>query len=117
MPTVTFVLPDGGERRIDVAAGTSVMLAAVENDLPGIVGECGGCASCATCHVYVDAAWTGRLSWVDPAWIDRLPPADEVEDDLLGFAAAPRRAGSRLACQIEMDASLDGLRVEIPPEA
>ena len=59
-----------------------------------------------TCHVYVDAAWTGRLS-----------PVDEVEDDLLGFAAAPRRAGSRLACQIEMDASLDGLRVEIPPEA
>jgi ferredoxin, 2Fe-2S len=106
MPTVTFVLPDGGERRIDVAAGTSVMLAAVTHDLPGIVGECGGCASCATCHVYVDAAWTGRLS-----------PVDEVEDDLLGFAAAPRRAGSRLACQIEMDASLDGLRVEIPPEA
>jgi 2Fe-2S ferredoxin len=106
MPTVTFVLPDGSERRIDVVAGTSVMLAAVEHDLPGIVGECGGCASCATCHVYVD-----------PAWAARLEPADEVEDDLLGFAAAPRRAGSRLACQIEMDASLDGLRVEIPPEA
>ena len=106
MPTVTFVLPDGSERRIDVVAGTSVMLAAVEHDLPGIVGECGGCASCATCHVYVDAAW-----------VERLEPADEVEDDLLGFAAAPRRAGSRLACQIEVDASLDGLRVEIPPEA
>ncbi|RPH45075.1 MAG: (2Fe-2S)-binding protein [Burkholderiales bacterium] len=106
MPTVTFVLPDGSERRIDAVAGTSVMLAAVEHDLPGIVGECGGCASCATCHVYVD-----------PAWAARLEPADEVEDDLLGFAAAPRRAGSRLACQIEMDASLDGLRVEIPPEA
>jgi ferredoxin, 2Fe-2S len=106
MPTVTFVLPDGSERRIDVVAGTSVMLAAVEHDLPGIVGECGGCASCATCHVYVD-----------PVWAARLEPADEVEDDLLGFAAAPRRAGSRLACQIEMVASLDGLRVEIPPEA
>ena len=55
--------------------------------------------------------------YVDAAWAARLEPADEVEDDLLGFAAAPRRAGSRLACQIEMVASLDGLRVEIPPEA
>ena len=106
MPAVIFVLPDGSERRVDVVAGTSVMLAAVGHDLPGIVGECGGCASCATCHVYVD-----------DAWIARLAPADEVERDLLGFAAAPRRASSRLACQIAVDASLDGLRVEIPPEA
>jgi 2Fe-2S ferredoxin len=104
MPSVTFVLPDGSERRVDVAAGTSVMLAAVDNDVPGIVGECGGCASCATCHV-----------WVDPAWIDRLPPAESVEDDLLGFAEAERRPTSRLGCQIALDASLDGLRVEVPP--
>lgn len=105
MPCVTFVLPDGSERPIDVSPGTSVMRAAVGHDLPGIVGACGGCASCATCHVYVDAAWAARLS-----------PADEVEDDLLDFATAPRRATSRLACQIALDASLDGLRVEIPSE-
>lgn len=104
MPRVTFVLPDGSERRVDVVAGTSVMLAAVGNDVPGIVGECGGCASCATCHVYVD-----------PAWIGRLPPADEVEDDLLGFAESERRPTSRLGCQIALEASLDGLRVEVPP--
>lgn len=104
MPRVTFVLPDGSERRVDVVAGTSVMLAAVGNDVPGIVGECGGCASCATCHVYVD-----------PAWIGRLPPVDEVEDDLLGFAESERRPTSRLGCQIALEASLDGLRVEVPP--
>jgi 2Fe-2S ferredoxin len=104
MPSVTFVLPDGSERRVVADAGTSVMLAAVGNDVPGIVGECGGCASCATCHV-----------WVDPAWIGRLPPADPVEDDLLGFAEAERRPTSRLGCQIALDAALDGLRVEVPP--
>ncbi|MFZ4756552.1 MAG: 2Fe-2S iron-sulfur cluster-binding protein [Burkholderiaceae bacterium] len=103
MPAVIFVLPDGSERRVDVVAGTSVMLAAVDHDLPGIVGECGGCASCATCHVIVD-----------PAWAARLVPPDAVEDDLLGFADTPRRPTSRLGCQIAIDASLDGLRVEIP---
>ncbi|HYF59852.1 MAG TPA: 2Fe-2S iron-sulfur cluster-binding protein [Burkholderiaceae bacterium] len=106
MPSIVFVLPDGSERTVDAAAGTSVMLAAVDHDIPGIVGECGGCASCATCHV-----------WVDPSWVDRLPPPDEIEDDLLGYADAERRPGSRLGCQIEVDASLDGLRVEVPPVA
>jgi 2Fe-2S ferredoxin len=104
MPSIVFVLPGGAERRVTVAAGTSVMHAAVDHDVPGIVGECGGCASCATCHV-----------WVDPAWADRLEPADEVEDDLLGFAEAERRPTSRLGCQIAVDDALDGLRVEVPP--
>lgn len=104
MPSIVFVLPGGAERRVTVATGTNVMHAAVDHDVPGIVGECGGCTSCATCHV-----------WVDPAWIDRLPPADEVEDDLLGFAEAERRPTSRLGCQIAVDDALDGLRVEVPP--
>lgn len=104
MPSIVFVLPGGVERRVTVAAGTNVMHAAVDHDVPGIVGECGGCASCATCHV-----------WVDPAWIDRLPPPDEVERDLLGFAEAERRPTSRLGCQVAVDDALDGLRVEVPP--
>ena len=105
MPRVTFVLPDGSERAVDAAAGTSLMRAAIDHDVPGIVGECGGCASCATCHVYVDAAWLARLT-----------PADAAEDDLLGFAEAERRPGSRLGCQIALDAALDGLRVGIPTQ-
>lgn len=104
MPSIVFVLPGGAERRVTVDAGTNVMHAAVDHDVPGIVGECGGCVSCATCHV-----------WVDPGWIGRLPPADEVEDDLLGFAEAERRPTSRLGCQIAVDDALDGLRVEVPP--
>ena len=104
MPTIVFVLPGGAERRVSVAPGTSVMHAAVDHEVPGIIGECGGCASCATCHV-----------WVDPAWLGRLAPPDAVEDDLLGFAEAERRPTSRLGCQIAVDDVLDGLRVELPP--
>jgi 2Fe-2S ferredoxin len=103
MPSIVFVLPDGSERTVTVAAGTSVMHAAVDHGLPGVIGECGGCASCATCHVWVDAGWIGALA-----------PADDVERDLLGFTEAERRPTSRLGCQIAVAASLDGLRVEIP---
>lgn len=103
MPSVTFVLPDGSERRVDVRPGTSVMRAAVDDGVPGIVGECGGAASCATCHVYVDPAWAARLPAIEPA-----------EGDLLDFTDAERRPTSRLGCQIAIDASLDGLRVEVP---
>ncbi|MDQ2801504.1 MAG: 2Fe-2S iron-sulfur cluster-binding protein, partial [Pseudomonadota bacterium] len=75
----------------------------MQNDVPGILAECGGVMSCATCHVYVD-----------PAWLDRLPPPSTDEDDMLDNTAAERRANSRLSCQIKMAPELDGLRVQVP---
>ena len=54
MPRVTFVQPDGERRVVEVPVGVSVMKAAVNNGVPGIVAECGGSCMCATCHVYVD---------------------------------------------------------------
>ena len=53
MPKIIYRFADGKERVIDVESGTSVMRAALENDVPGLIGECGGQAMCATCHVYV----------------------------------------------------------------
>ncbi len=103
MPEVIYVQPDGTERRVDVAEGASVMFGAVQNGVPGILAECGGVLSCATCHVYVD-----------PAWIDRLPPPGEDEEDMLANTAAERRLSSRLSCQITMEPELDGLRVQVP---
>lgn len=103
MPRVTYVLADGTERTLDVPAGTTVMHAAVQNNVRGIDGECGGCLSCATCHVYVEAPWCERLA---------PPSADELE--LLSGVAAERRTGSRLGCQIELSAPLDGLVVRVP---
>ena len=102
MVEVVYKLHDGGERRLDVALGTSIMQAAVNNDVPGIDGDCGGNLACATCHVYVD-----------PAWISRLPPVSEMEASMLEFASDVQE-NSRLSCQIVVTAELDGVTVGIP---
>ena len=56
MPKIHFIECAGREHLIEVSAGTSVMRAAVDNNVPGIDGDCGGECACATCHVYVDPA-------------------------------------------------------------
>ncbi|WP_137702127.1 2Fe-2S iron-sulfur cluster-binding protein [Marimonas lutisalis] len=100
---VTWKLPDGSERTADVENGTSMMQAAVDNNVPGIIGECGGTLSCATCHVYVD-----------DAWLDKTGSADDFEDAMLDVAEAERRDSSRLSCQIEASDDLDGLVLIVP---
>lgn len=103
MPRVTYILPDGSRREIDVPAGESVMEAAVRNNIRGIAADCGGFCSCATCHVYVAE---GDLA--------RLEPQEPDELDLIKRVAAQRLPNSRLSCQIFIDASLAGLTVRIP---
>lgn len=104
MPSVTFLLNDGERRTVEAAPGTNVMLAAVANGAPGIVGECGGNASCATCHVLVE-----------PEFLDRLPGPSSLESDMLDFVASGRARNSRLGCQITLTPALDGLVVRVPP--
>ena len=103
MPKVTYRHADGKETTLDVPAGWSLMEAAIQNDIDGIVAECGGGCACATCHVYVDAEFA-----------DRLPPISDMEGDMLECTAAERQAGSRLSCQIQVSNELDGLCVSIP---
>jgi len=103
MPTIHYIHPDGQRTTVDAKTGTSVMEAAIRNNVRGIDAECGGSCSCATCHVYVD-----------PAFFARLPDADEMEAELLEGVAAPREATSRLSCQITVGVDLDGLTVRIP---
>ena len=103
MPTVHFLLPDSTVRRIEIEPGISLMRAAVENSVPGIVGECGGSAMCGTCHVYVDAGF-----------VDRVPAPDMVENEMLEALETERRATSRLSCQILVSEELEGLTVEVP---
>jgi len=104
MPKVTYIQPDGKTRVVEAPAGTTVMEAAIDNDVAGIVAECGGACSCATCHVHVD-----------PAWADKLPPPDAQEDGMLG-CVLDRRATSRLSCQLVLKPELDGLIVEVAKE-
>lgn len=102
MPQVTYIGYDGAINEIEVASGTSVMQGAVDNMIDGIVAECGGSCSCATCHCYVDEAWVGKI-----------PPASEMEKDMLECVLEPRE-NSRLSCQIKVTDELDGLVVRLP---
>jgi 2Fe-2S ferredoxin len=103
MPTITYLQPDGAETTLNVDPSTSVMRAAVNAGVPGIVGECGGQAMCATCHVYVL-----------PDSLDGLPEINDEEDEMLDCTSAPRDAErSRLGCQISCGARAS-LVVEVP---
>ena len=101
MPRIIFITPNGEKHEVEVESGYSVMEAAINNNIDGIVAECGGACACATCHSYIDDAWTGRM-----------PPMDDMEDSILD-AAYDRRDNSRLTCQLEVQDDWDGLVVHV----
>ncbi len=101
MPKITYITPDGTQHDVDVDTGYSVMEGAINNDIQGIVAECGGACACATCH-----------SYIDEAWLDKLPKMDDMEDSMLD-AAFERKSNSRLTCQLEVTDEFDGLVVHV----
>jgi 2Fe-2S ferredoxin len=103
MPRVTFVSARGILREVEVSAGTSVMQAALNHKIADILGECGGNCMCATCHAYVD-----------PAFLNRIPPPKENEKFMLSIAAEGPASNSRLSCQIKMTEELDGIVIHLP---
>ena len=102
MAWVTYIEHNGTEHRIELKAGVSLMQGAVSNMIPGIEGDCGGLCACATCHIYVDTQW-----------LPGCTAPEELETNILDFAFDVE-PNSRLACQIKMDDSLDGLIVRMP---
>lgn len=102
MALITFITHDGNAFEAEAENGSSVMAAAVNNGIDGILGECGGACSCATCHCYVD-----------PAWQDKTGEPGEVEKTMLDCVREPRD-NSRLGCQISINDELDGLVVQLP---
>jgi len=104
MPTLVFIDPQGSEHAVEAPVGRSLMQVAIDNGVPGILGDCGGVCSCATCHGYID-----------PSFSDRLPPRTETEQFMLE-GVPDLRENSRLCCQIRMQPELAGLRVQLPDE-
>lgn len=102
MITVHFTTANGTTKSVQADAGASLMRAATENGIPGILAECGGSGTCATCHVYVQ-----------DEWFERLPAPTDDEQDMIDFAWE-RKENSRLACQLVLDATMDGLVVKVP---
>ncbi|MDD7969819.1 2Fe-2S iron-sulfur cluster-binding protein [Roseinatronobacter alkalisoli] len=103
MARITYVEFSGTEHVVDVAPGLTVMEGARDNGIPGIEADCGGACACSTCHVYIA-----------PEWVEKLPPKDPMEEDMLDFAYQPDPQRSRLTCQVKVTDELDGLKVFMP---
>ena len=82
--------------------GFSIMEGAIKNSIPGIDADCGGSCACATCHVYVDEKF-----------LQKIPKAEEAEQDMLDFVQGADKS-SRLSCQIIISNEIDGIIVRMP---
>jgi ferredoxin len=69
----------------------------------GTIGICGGMAMCASCQCYV-------LNNVE------LPERNDDEEAMLSEAFNVKE-NSRLGCQIHITSAIDGLEIELAPEA
>ena len=78
------------------------MEGAIQNSIPGIDADCGGSMACATCHVYVKEEW-----------FNKLPKAEDAEQDMIDMAFEPKK-NDELSCQIIVTDELDGLVVTTP---
>lgn len=102
MPKITYIDATGAKRTVEAETGSTVMEAAIRNNIPGIEAECGGACACATCHVYVADDWRAKVGEPSP-----------MEEDMLDFGYDVR-PNSRLSCQIKVTPELDGLVVTTP---
>jgi len=96
------VVDDDGNAVLDVTAehGGSLMQA-LRDAGADIEASCGGNMACGTCLVHLDEAAYAQLS-----------PPDSDETGMLEWLDG-RRPTSRLACQIPVDAAVDGIRLVI----
>ncbi|WP_152285455.1 2Fe-2S iron-sulfur cluster-binding protein [Flavicella marina] len=100
MAKITFITRENESIILEGTSG-SVMQLAVDNNIPGIDGDCGGVCSCATCHVHVD-----------PAHTDKTGEASEIEADMLELNDHANEQ-SRLCCQLEISEDLDGVVLQV----
>lgn len=101
MIAVSFVGIDGTLVTAQAQPGDRLLDVAQAHGQP-LEGTCDGQMACSTCHVIIAAKD-----------FPRLPPASEDEEALLDFTPHVTRT-SRLACQIALTSTLDGLTVQVP---
>ncbi len=104
MANLIVVDRDDKEHVVEGRVGLKVMETLRELDF-GVAAICGGLCSCATCHMYVD-----------PAWMNKLPAKQSDEQDLLSELQHYEESRSRLSCQVDFTAALDGLKIKIAPD-
>jgi 2Fe-2S ferredoxin len=99
MTKLTFIEHNGTRHTVEATPGESVMRAALEHMIPGILADCGGCCSCATCHAYVDAGI--------------FPDKGPIESDMLDCVLEPRET-SRLTCQLVVTEEMGDIEIRLP---
>ncbi len=102
MVKIIYVEHNGARHEVNVPEGENLMEGAVQNNVPGIDGDCGGNAACATCHCYIPEEWRAATG-----------ERTEQEDAMIELADTAK-PNSRLACQIKASAALDGMEVHMP---
>jgi ferredoxin, 2Fe-2S len=102
MPKIVFIEHNGKEHVVEARVGQSIMQAALENSVPGILADCGGSLACGSCQGYVD-----------PQWMDKFKPRSSDEVAMLE-AGSNLKDNSRLTCQLSMREDLDGIVVRLP---
>ncbi|WP_372748416.1 2Fe-2S iron-sulfur cluster-binding protein [Litorivivens sp.] len=102
MPLLIFRDANGNQFDVEAEIGDTVMQAAMNAGIDGILAECGGMCSCATCHVYIE-----------DARFNEVPQASPTEREMLDAASEPQET-SRLSCQITVTAEMEGMVFTTP---
>lgn len=98
---VTFIDKTGKKVSVKGKVGDNVLYLAHRHGIE-MEGACEASLACTTCHVYVNFDY-----------MDKLPTAEEKEEDLLDLAPFLKE-NSRLGCQIILTKELDGIELELP---
>eukprot|EP01137_Pigoraptor_chileana_P021670 Opistho-2@513 len=98
---ITYVLRDGKRVPVRGKVGDNAMYLAHRYDIP-LEGACEASLACSTCHVYV----------LDD-YLDKLPPPEEKEEDMLDLAIFLKE-NSRLGCQIKLTKEMEGMVLALP---
>ncbi|KAF3420027.1 hypothetical protein E2986_05117 [Frieseomelitta varia] len=98
---VTFINKMGERIPVRGKVGDNVLYLAHRYGIE-MEGACEASLACTTCHVYVHHNY-----------LDKLPTAEEKEEDLLDLAPFLKE-NSRLGCQIILTKELDGIELELP---
>lgn len=101
---ITVLDREGKEHLLDAPTdmGMNLMELCRSYELP-VEGTCGGMAMCATCQVYVVS--------------DHVLPEQSDDEMAMLDQAFHVKSNSRLGCQIHLTEEINGLKVELAPEA
>lgn len=98
---IIFIDREKSETKVEATIGLSILDVAREYDID-LEGACEGSLACSTCHVIIN-----------PEIYEKLPKAEEAEEDMLDLAFDLTNT-SRLGCQIIVNEDMEGATFRIP---